>query len=123
MIPGSNLLDEAFAAIDTQTIAWRKYLGRAANSVGIFVPQYDADVNVEASVQAVQNDVYKQFSLDWQKDFRTLYLSQDVIDLRRDSSSDRFLIGAKLYQVTSEVPWFEIDGWVGLIVVRIDQLE
>lgn len=120
--PGSNLLDVALELIEPQTIKWRKFISRSTNRAGIFINAYDLDVDIEASVQAVSKDVYKECNLDWQKDYRQVYTSHDISAIDRDFSGDRFIINGQLYQVTSDVPWYNIDGWDAFVVVRIKEL-
>ncbi|WVW37745.1 putative head protein [Aeromonas phage Gekk3-15] len=119
MFPGSDLLSDALELIDPKEIQFRRFLSRSLNSIGIYESQFEPDVTVEACVQAVPRTLYKQFNLDWQKNYLSVYISRSVLDLQRDSAGDRFVIDNRLYQAVSEVPWFEIDGWVNIAVCEI----
>lgn len=118
-IPGSNLLNRALSVIKPDNVTYRKFKRRTTNSVGIYVEEYESDVEVKASVQAVSNYVYKELGLDFQKAYVRIYISVDVIDLSRDVSGDRFIIFGNTYQLMSSGMWFPIDGWVGLTAVQI----
>lgn len=119
-LPGSNLLSEAFAVIDTVEVIYRKYKDRALNELGFWVTSYEEDVYAEASVQATNRDTYQRFGLDMQKNYMTIYLSLDAVDLSRDVSGDQFILpDGILYQLESSVPWYDYDGWVSLTVVEV----
>jgi len=119
MIPGSNLLEEAFENIETQLIQYKKFNGRALNAVGQWVNSYLPDQDVEASVQAVNRNTYQQLGLDFQKNYIQIYICLNGVAITRDSAGDRFLYNGKEYQCDSELSWFEMDGWVGLLAVRL----
>lgn len=123
MFPGSDLLSDALEVIDPTEIGHRKFEGRILNDYGLYVSTFEAEVTLEASVQAVPRSAYKQFGLDFQRNYLSAFVSADVLDLQRDVAGDRFIIKGKLFQVVSEVPWFEIDGWVNVTVVQITELE
>lgn len=121
-VPGSDLLSEAFALIDTCEVIYRKYKDRELNALGLWVTSYEEDVYAEASVQATDRTTYQQFGLDMQKNYMTLYLSLDAIDLSRNVSGDQFILpDGFLYQLESSVPWYDYDGWVTLTVVEVSQ--
>lgn len=119
MVPGSDLLADAFDAIDTMSIVYRKYKNRTVNEIGVYVTEFEPDTPVDASVQSVDRDVYKDLGLDWQKNHLTVYLSSDVVDIDRGVTGDEFEIFGKTYQIVSANPWFAIDGWSSFIVVEI----
>lgn len=118
-VPGSNVLSSAFELLETQTIQYLKFQSRSLNRIGIWDSTFASPVDVEASVQEVDNDVYKQLGLDFQKTYKRLYIELDVIDLERGATGDQFIISGDTYQLTSSVQWFEADGWVSLIAIKI----
>src|SRR6185503_16207345 len=100
MFPGSNLLEDAFLAIDPLEIQWLRFRDRTLSDAGMWITGYDDPVPVEASVQAVNRSRYLQMGLDFNKNYVMLYLSQDVLDLQRDSAPDRFILpDQRVYQV------------------------
>lgn len=119
MVPGSDLLADAFDAIDTISITYHKYKTRTLNSIGIYVAEFEDGTPVDASVQSVDRNVYKDLGLDWQKNYLVVYLSSDVVDIDRGVTGDEFVIFEKTYQIVSVNPWFNIDGWSSFIVVEI----
>lgn len=128
MIPGSDLLADAFTAIDPVPVQYLKYGSRALNAVGQWVTTYFAAVTAYASVQAIPRGAYKQLGLDLQKKYVSLFVELDVVDLDRDQTGDRFILPDGLtYQIESETDWYGPDGgfygntgWVGpLLCVQV----
>ena len=119
MVPGTDLLSDAFCALETIDIGYRKFLSRTINEIGVYVPTYDEEVPIDASVQSVDRNVCKDLGLDWQKNYLTVYTSTDVVDIDRGVSGDQFNIFGKIFQIVSSTPWFDIDGWSSFICVEI----
>ncbi len=53
------------------------------------------------------------------KTYYTFYSSVDVLDIIRDTSSDKLGFNGEIYQVESSNDWFAVDGWTGVLAVRI----
>lgn len=128
MFPGSNLLEDAFMAIDPLTIQYRKFVDRVRTPTGLYKSGYADPVPVEASVQAVDRSRYEHMGLDFSKNYVMLYLSQDVMDIQRDNAPDRFILpNGRTYEVVSETDWFGedgswvtgVNGWTGVLTVKI----
>ena len=120
MIPGSNLLEDAFDAIDTIEIGYMKFAQREENAVGQWVAKYEPVTKIEASVQAVDRKTYVELGLDFQKQYVQVYMSADIIDLDRDTSGDVVILSdSRTYQLESQLDWFPMDGWVGVLCVRV----
>lgn len=126
MIPGSNLLEDAFEAIDTITIQYLRFAGRSLNPVGQYVASFEPPLPVEASCQAVQRNTYVELGLDFQKQYVQIYASIGVTDLDRDVTGDRFILpDGRVYQCENQLDWFTFDGvvppgWVGVLCVKVD---
>lgn len=132
MFPGSNLLNQAFRAIRPIEVQYAAYHDRTLNEEGIWVSTYKKPVPVMASVQAVNRDRYERMGLNFANNYFMLYLSEDVGDLQRDTTPDRFLLpNGRTYDVVSENDWFGADGmwatgisgWVGVLVVELARNE
>lgn len=119
LVPGDNLLLDAFEVINTHMVEYYRDAGRQLNSVGIWVTSYEPMVKMEASVQATDRNTYLQYGLDFQRNYLTLFVPYDTFDLTRQKSGDQFVIDGIRYQLESEVPWFAFDGWVMLTIVQI----
>lgn len=117
--PGSNLLKRARKLIKFQSIQYYKSTGRTLNAARQYVDSWGAAEPLSASVQAVNKTRYAQFGLDFAKFYVQVWASLDIIDLQRDSSSDRFLHNGDLFQMENGQTWFEQDGWAQCLAVRI----
>lgn len=119
MIPGSNLLAEAFALIGTDFIPYRKFVSRAKNSQFQQVSVFSDWTDVEMSVQRVPRSQYIQFGLEFQKNYVTAFASENMVDLTRDTAGDQFVYAGRLYQLESQNTWFAQDGWSMCMAVDI----
>jgi hypothetical protein len=119
LIPGVNLLSLAFSVVGTSLVPYRKADGRTQNELRQFVSSYGVPFHVNASVQSVKQSVYRQFNLDWQKQYVRIFVSLDVIDLERDNHGDQFIWGGQTFQLQDRNTWFIQDGWCGALAVAI----
>lgn len=118
-VPGSNLLEEAFEAIETTAVQVYKQSERYKNNVGQYITDFAEPVTFEGSVQAVDRRAYLQLGLDFAKTYKTIYICADSHTLARNTAGDQIGVGTNRYEVVSDLDWFEIDGWVGLLCVRL----
>jgi len=88
---------------------------------GVYVTAFDTGVDIDSGqVQPVPRMRYQQLGYDATKDYVTWYVPQvDVREVKRGESGDRFIWNGKLYQVTDNNDWLDVDGWVGVVGVRI----
>lgn len=119
MIPGSNIFRAATRLIGTTLISYEQYLSRTLNASKQWVATYAAAVPLNASVQAVDRNSYVQYGLDFQKNYVRIYTADNVIDIERDSSGDRFTWNGKLYQIESQNTWFAQEGWASALAVEV----
>ena len=118
-VPGNNLLKKALKVIDQDTFIYRQFKDRTTNSIGIDVPEYEDDVELKGSLQAVPRRLYQQHGLDWKKNYITIYSSDTIEGVNRDTSGDRVVFDGKLFQVLDENDWTPIDGWNGVVCVQV----
>lgn len=121
MIPGIDLLEEAFELIGSEDVPFRQFIGREKNLVKQFVNAYGEPFWLEASVQAASQKVYKQYNLDWQKKYVMIYASTEFITIDRDSGGDQFVWDGQVYQMTERNTWFLQDGWCRAMAVAIGE--
>jgi hypothetical protein len=117
-VPGNNLLKKAFKVISKDTFIYRQFKARTTNSIGIDIPEYEDDVELKGSIQAVPRRLYQQHGLDWKKNYITIYSSDTIEGVNRDTSGDRIVFDEKLFQVLDENDWTPIDGWNGVMCVQ-----
>lgn len=120
IVPGSNVLNMALSIINKQTVIYYHYLGRTTNEIGQYVPQFSEGVALQGSFQPVPRNVYRTFGLDLQRDYFTFYASSNLLDIRRGTSSDHIAFNGQRYQCESNNDWYEIDGWKGVLCIRLD---
>ncbi len=119
-VPGGNLLKQAFKIIDKDTFIYRQFKSRTTNSIGIDVPEFEDDIELKGSVQAVPRKLYQEYGLDWKKKYITIYSSDTIEGVDRDTSGDRIIFNGKLFQVLDEINWIPIDGWNGVMCVEVN---
>ncbi len=119
MIPGSNLLKMAFTLIATECVIYHASAGRALNAVGQDISKYLNPRRIKCSFQPVQKNLYQSLGLDLQKSYFNMYVPRDIIDIRRDLSSDQITFKNQLFQCLSCTEWIGIDGWVAVLCVDV----
>lgn len=119
-VPGSNLMNMASRVISQTTVSYRAYTGRATNENYVDVATYAPAVNIKGSLQPVARDMYEKMNLDFTKTYYNFFCSKALLDLQRDVSGDIFIFAGNEYKVESITPWFEIDGWVQALAIRVN---
>ena len=77
-VPGSNLLAAALTVICPQEFSYFKYQGKTINAIGLDEHNYDPPITLHGSVQSVDNDVYPDRGLDFQRKYIEIFVSQDI---------------------------------------------
>ena len=119
MIPGGNLLNLAMSAIQKQSMGYLAYTGRSVATNGDLVPAYATAVTVLGSIQPVKRSLYENMGLDFQKGYYNIFVPQAVADIARATAGDHFTYGGRTFQVLSNEPWAQIDGWDQTLCVEI----
>ena len=57
--------------------------------------------------------------LDLTKHYENIYVSNRLIDIRRDVSSDKFQFDSATFQGLSMTKWIDLDGWNAILVVEV----
>jgi hypothetical protein len=118
MIP-QNLLGTALSIIGKQTFQYVRFLGRQTNSIGNDVATYAVPIPMMGNVQEVPRELFQHYGLLFDKDYKIFYVSEEINVVQRGSSGDHFIFGNETYQVLSDTDWYFINGWAGIIGVRI----
>lgn len=119
MIPGGNLLNLALSVIAPSSLRFYAFASRVSNALGVFETTYAPPVQIWGSVQAVPRTLYHDLGLDLQKDYAMLYAARELHDIGRGTAGDRVDWNGSTWQLISESDWFAIDGWVGVMMVRV----
>jgi len=118
-VPGSNLLNRALTVIARQQITYLKFKNRTTNQVGIYEAVYYPPLCIRGSVQPVPRHLFVQLGLDFQKDYKTFYVPQNIFDVGRDVAGDQFIFEDQIYNCQSKTDWAGIDGWTAILCVRV----
>lgn len=119
MIPGSNILNLALGVIAAQTIQWLQFNTETVQSNMAVSLSYKSPVAIKGSLQPVPRHLLELLGLDMNKSYVNIFTSNNVIDIERDISSDRFTFGGNTYQGLSSTPWANIDGWNQILCVQV----
>lgn len=119
MIPGSNLLNQAFGLIRKQTVGYLRFAGETVNELGYQIPTYDPRVEIQGSFQPIPRRLYQVYGLEMQKRYANFYAPNNILDITRGGSGDIIEYDGRRWQCQSDTDWFKQDGWVGVQVVDI----
>ena len=76
-------------------------------------------MQLHGSIQATARSVYQEYGLDFQKQYVTVFVSADLIDISRSTSGDQIEWNGRRWQLISDMPWFPIDGWLSVLAVEV----
>lgn len=119
IVPGANLLNEAFACIGTSTVQYQQSLSRALNTVGQWVSTYANPVPIQCSVQAVPRNKYVQLGLDLNKEYVSVFVPRHWKIFERDLTGDQFIFDKQLFRIENDSDWFVQDYWVSITAVKV----
>ncbi len=119
MIPGGNLLGLAMTVIAPQILQYRPFLSRTKNDEGILASKFAAPAKLRGSIQPVPRQKYEQMGLEFQKNYVTIFIEKNAIDMSRDVAGDEFWYSGRLYQAESRTTWFAQDGWESILCVEV----
>lgn len=121
MVPGSNLLAMASRLIGFQTIQHSRFKRCVLGNDGVWTPEYFQAVECQASVQPTPRNMYEQLGLDLQKYYVTIYslASLRLYDLERGRFCDIVDFNGDRFNVESNTPWENQDGWRASVCCKI----
>lgn len=118
-IPGANLLALAHTVIGFQTVKHYVETSRTNNAIGQFVTAFADPVDIQGSFQPVPRQKYAEMGLDATKIYATFYSSTPIADVDRNRSGDQLEFDGKRWEIAGTNDWTAIDGWNGVLVVRV----
>lgn len=120
IVPGSNLLGMALNLIRPQTVDFYEDIGRIKSPDGEYVTQLANKLTIDrCSVQAVDRDKYHDLGLSASRSYFVWYVMRDVKGVERGKSGDVVEFQGRRYQISSDRPWFGMDGWDGSLMCDI----
>lgn len=114
-----NLLKKALKRIPLEQFQYLKFLRHSINDLGLDIPEYDEPITVYGSVQPPELSLYQQMGLSLEKNYRYFYCSIDIRGNETEPQPDRFIYGGKTFEVVKNSPWFNYDGWCGVLGVEL----
>lgn len=113
-----NLLLKALSAVPPSSLVYKKFLGNKRAPNGMLLPNYDEPVVISnASIQPVPTRIYQILGLDFQREYRRVFVPTSAVSLERQLSPDIFEFDGNTWRSVGNTPWHSYDGWNELIVV------
>ena len=113
-----NVLLMALDAVPPSTVIYRKFIGNFKSPNGILVPRYNAPKLISnASIQPLPTRVYQMLGLDFQHEYRRVFVPTAATSLEGQLSSDVFEFENRVGRSIGNTGWHAYDGWNELIVV------
>jgi hypothetical protein len=103
------------------SVIYFRDMGRTTLPNGKYVTTYAPGIVIDSGqVQPIPRSQYQQLGLDVSKKYVTWYVPLlDVRDIARDASADQFVFAGERYQVENNNDWFDVDGWLGVVGIKI----
>lgn len=117
--PGGNILGMANLVISPQLLSYRPFVKRELNAAGVYMTTRAAPIELLGNIQPVPRERYEQNGLDFQKNFATIYIQKNVVDIARSMTGDQFWYAGKLYQAESRTSWSAQDGWDAVLCIEV----
>lgn len=118
-VPGMNILSMALSVIASQPITYLAYVSRSTNTIGLQNAVYAAPVTINGSIQPVQRELMETLGLDLQRNYQRIFVPNQIIDIGRDVTSDKFQFQGVTYQGLSLTKWIGVDGWNECLVIEV----
>lgn len=113
-----NVLLKALSVIPPSSVLYRKFKGNNRAPNGMLLPEFEEGVLIQnASVQPVSTRVYQMLGLNFQKEYRRIFVPTAAVALEGQLSSDIFEFDNKVWRSIGNTPWHSYDGWNEIIVV------
>lgn len=115
LLNNTNILQLALSVIPPRTIYLHKFLSIEVSEDGLDIPTFDNPIEVEAIVQAVQSNNYKELNLDFTKKYWYVHSTSQINDNSNQAVSDVLSWDGKFYNITSKSDWYGYNGWNSVI--------
>ena len=120
MIPGLNLYQMASQLIGGSAYTYFAQNPRTLDGRGLWTTTYAAGVPLTDSIQAVSRTLYTALGLDFARYYIMVYTDNPLLVVERDGSGDQIEFDGARYQLLSNNDWRPIDGWEGVLAVRLN---
>lgn len=116
---GRNILLQAFNLIPHETIILRRFKEMIVRADGLQVPTYEDDIDIEATVQAVSTEIYKQLNLDFQKSYIYVHTPNELRGGNQVQVPDRLAWDNREFDVYQNTNWYSYDNWTSAMAVEV----
>ena len=113
-----NLLNLALSVIRPVYFSYQPFIGSRVNALGVKTPSYGTSVQFRGSLQPVDSATYKMLNLDMMKEYKRVWIPNEVRGIDRKNTPDRIIFDGMNYNVIHCIPWHHYDGWNEVVVVR-----
>lgn len=113
-----NVLIKALGAIPPSTLVYKKFAENKRALNGMLIPSYNAPITISnASIQPLPTKIYQMLGLDFQRDYRRVFVPTSAVSLDGQLSADIFEFDNRTWHAIGNTVWHSYDGWNELIVV------
>lgn len=113
-----NVLIKALGAIPPSTLVYKKFSENKRALNGMLIPSYNAPTTISnASIQPLPTKIYQMLGLDFQRDYRRIFVPTSAVSLDGQLSADIFEFDNRTWHAIGNTVWHSYDGWNELIVV------
>jgi len=116
----NNLLEQALTVIPGQHGQYMRFKSRTTNDAGQYVNKYFHPQKVYGSFQPVPRTLYEAMGLDYKKVYWMLFTTTVIKGLKRTKGVDRVMYSGMTFDVETEGGWQPVDGWGGLMMVKVE---
>lgn len=119
-----NLLRNAHKLIKYEQILYRAYVSRTTDGLGLYTEVYNpppgtAPLTLKVKLNAIKTSIYRDFGLDYKRNYYNLHIIPKISGLTRANSGDIFKFNGLIYQVESSWQWQPIADWDSYLCIEI----
>lgn len=113
-----NILEQALSIIPKQSFTWYPFGGYTQDSAMQRVNSYQPGIACYGSIQSVEQAMYERLGLDFENNYRLIYSSHDLKGVDNQNAPDMVEFEGRRWKVVRNTPWYNYDGWNGVVVVE-----
>lgn len=116
---GKNLYKMAARVVGKQAYELFASTGAARDARGFQAPMFAVGVALRDSIQAVPQNIYVYLGLDLAKQYIMIYTDSLLVLPSRSTQGSQVGFDGDRYQIQSGSDWRAIDGWQGVLCVKL----
>ncbi len=119
-LPGMNLYAMASSIIGKSVYTYFAPDSRVLDARGIWVSTEAVGVVLNDSIQAIPRELYESLGLDLSRYYVMIYTDNPLVVVDQGTSGGQIEFESERYQLESETDWSPIDGWRGVLAIRLN---